>query len=148
MGGVRHHPGVEVTPLVKLVRNLRDRWLGRFYEGPQPPARLRELAVAFANAHPRATRAQWVEFAAAHGDEAYRSGYVRGAEYVERDAFARPDVPPEVMADALYPDWRWAPAVDLTAPEDPVTDDAEDEHDRARRQVREMRHGGSDGDGT
>jgi len=104
-----------VTPAVKWLTRLRDKWLGNFYEGPEPPQRLREIVVVFANLHSRATRAEWLEFAAAHAEEAYRCGYVRGFENAERDPDPI-DVPPERLADQMDPSWRWQPNVLLTDP--------------------------------
>lgn len=102
-----------MTPLVRWLRDVRDRYLGRFYEGPEPPERLGQIVLAFAAAHPRATRAEWMAFAEAHAQEAYRSGYVRGYEWTQRDLHARPDVPPEVIADEADPDWRWRRAIPI-----------------------------------
>lgn len=82
--------------------------LDRYYEGPEPPERLTQLVLAFVELYPHATRADWMRFAIDFGKECYRSGYQRGAEYVERAPETwRPDMPPEMVADALDPDWRW-----------------------------------------
>lgn len=106
-----------MTPLGRWLAKKTEQVLGRFYEGPEPPARLRGLALAFANDHPHATRAEWLEFAAGHAEEAWRQAYVRGVAYVERDPEGwRPDVPPEEAMSFVDPDWRDSPAVDLRDP--------------------------------
>lgn len=103
-----------MTALARGLRRLRERLLGEYYEGPDPPVRLAEMAMAFAEAHPRATRREWLQFAISHAGEAYRSGYLRGHEWAERDPEARVDVPPDLAADLVDPDWRWRTPV-LTA---------------------------------
>ena len=105
-----------MTPLGRWLLKKAEQVLDRYYEGPTPPARLRDPALAFANDHPHATRADWAEFAAGHAEEAYRQGYVRGVAYVERDPDWRPDLPPEVLADMLDEGWRSSPPVDLRDP--------------------------------
>ena len=96
----------------RWLRRFLEKRLANYYEGPDAPERLAEMVVWFANANPHATRAEWVEFAALHAAECYRSGYVRGYEYSERDPVVR-EFQPEEVADALYPDWRWAPEIRL-----------------------------------
>ena len=88
------------------VRKLLERWLDRFSEGPDAPQRTKDMVVAFANSNPRATRADWVRFSQEHAAEAWRAGYLRGVEYVERDPeLWRPRLPPEVSASAQDPGW-------------------------------------------
>jgi hypothetical protein len=104
-----------MTALVRWLRKTRDKWLGRWDEGPESPARLRELARAFAVAHPHATRDDWARFAADHACEAYRVGYMRGLEWAEREPDRwRPHITPEEYADLDDPSWRLSQAVDLT----------------------------------
>ena len=113
-----------MTPLAKLARGILERLLGRFYEGPEPPARLGEMVVAFANDHPRATRGEWVWFCRQHAAECYRSGYTRGVERAERDFWnAMPSVLPEEVADELDPDWRWQPDIRLLGEPGQVVED-------------------------
>lgn len=95
-----------MTPFGKFLKNLAEKAVGRFYEGPEAPLRLRDMVTAFANDHPRATKGEWVEFAAKLAEEAYKSGYVRGFEYTERTFDWRDDVPPEVLADWIDPSWK------------------------------------------
>lgn len=130
---------------MRWVRNLRERAFGTFEEGPDPPERLADAAEAFAAAHLRATRGEWIAFAAAHAGEAYRSGYVRGLEWAERDPEKRPDVPPDMVADAVDPGWRWRRGIPVDGGITEVVPDewtdAEDvEHVKA--QIREVNRGG------
>lgn len=113
--------------LKNWIRTKAEKALDRFYEGPQPPERLIELVLAFVELYPNATRADWMRFAIEHGNECYRSGYQRGVEYVERAPETwRPDVPPEVVADMVDPDWRWRPydgGIEYEQHEVPVTEE-------------------------
>lgn len=138
-----------MTPLARAARNLVERVKGRFYEGPTPPTRLRDMAAAFANAHPRATRAEWLEFAARHAEEAYRSGHTRGVEWAERDLERRdPATDPERrMYDEGHGfDWLDEP-VQLARPDDAVQDVAApgnalgevEAHNRGAREWHEAR---------
>jgi hypothetical protein len=111
-----------LTPVLRFLKRQVEHYLGSFYEGPEPPRRLRRMVLLFANAHPKATRREWAEFAAAHAAEAYQSGYTRGWERSERDADAMPWLvqEPEIVADALDPGWRDGPNALLVNAEDVV----------------------------
>ena len=125
-----------MTPLAKLARGILERRAGIWREGPEPPARLGEMVVAFANDCPRASRADWVRFCQLHAAECYRSGYARGAERAERDFWgAMPSVLPEEVMDELDPDWRWRPDIRFEGARDEVVEDrnqegADDARDR------------------
>ncbi len=107
-----------MTPLVRWLRNRAEAWIGQRYEGPAPPARLREQVISFANMYPHATRRMWENFASDFAEQCYRSGYIRGVEWAERDPDAfDPSVTPEMIADEMDPDWRWRPAVVLENPD-------------------------------
>lgn len=110
-----------MTPLLKWLKKRAAKFADTYEGGPEPPARLREQAIAFANMYPAATRKQFVEMAATLAEEAYRAGYLRGYEWAERDpkAFDLP-VPPEVIADQIDPDWRWRPMIDLEVAADEI----------------------------
>jgi hypothetical protein len=102
------------------VTRLAEKLAGHFYEGPEPPERIAEMARVFASLHPRATRGEWLAMAEELAREAYRSGWVRGFEYAERDP-EEPAVSPEVIADAHLPGWRdrahdWSWETGLPAP--------------------------------
>jgi hypothetical protein len=73
-----------VTPFLKSLKRIVEKHLGTWEEGPEPPPRLRKLVEAFASTSPRATVAEWVDFAARHADSAYQQGYARGFERTER----------------------------------------------------------------
>lgn len=90
------------------MRNAWEWWRDRYYEGPTPPTRLTAAVKTFAAMHPRASRAQWIEFASHFAGEAYRTGYVRGLEWCERDLDRRdPMVDPEVLAANERHDMSW-----------------------------------------
>lgn len=104
-----------MTPLVRFARNLVEKWFGTFNEGPDPPDRIMNMVFVFALEHPHATRGEWIRFAIEHAGESYRSAYVRGVEYAERDETLRnPNVPPEIIADQMDPNWRWGDEVDIS----------------------------------
>jgi hypothetical protein len=104
-----------MTPVLKFIKRLTEKWFGEWSEGPDPPDRIMNMVFVFALEHPHATRGDWIRFSIEHAAEAYRSAYQRGVEWVERDpAGTRPDIPPEVIADQLDPNWRWGDEVDLS----------------------------------
>ena len=122
-----------MTPFQKLVRRVVERWRRTYYEGPEPPARLGEMVVDFANHNPHATRQEWIEFGRFHAAECYRSGFTRGAEWAERDFGSRmPDVSPERIADAQDPDWEWSPNILLVGSTGDVVLEVNDEEKLAR----------------
>lgn len=126
-----------MTPFVRWLRKLREKTLGTFFEGPEPPKRLRDLAIMFAETHPNATREAWVEFAGNHAEEAYKLGYVRGIEYTERaPEIWEPDISPEAMADAIDPEWINRP-IQLTHPEGVVPEEMS-EHELMSSQLDAM----------
>lgn len=97
-----------MTPFLRFWRNLGEKLFGRYYEGPEPPRRLRQIVFLFANSHLAATREDWVKMAAEFAGEAYRTGYIRGLERAERDLHAMPWMQddPDVLFDALHPGKR------------------------------------------
>jgi len=70
--------------VLKFVKNAWERHIGTFAEGPNPPPRLTNMVEIFARANPKATVAEWIEFASRHAGSAYQDGYVRGFERGER----------------------------------------------------------------
>ena len=119
-----------------------EKFAGSFYEGPEMPDRLAQMVTVFANMNRRATRTEWAEFAREHAREAYRSGFIRGAERVERasdETLIEAPMSPEAIADLDGPDWRWlAVNPDLSSPVEIVTDEAPDEPSLIVEQMREM----------
>ena len=100
------------TRLQRWMRNLAERFATRYYEGPEPPDRLIEQVLAFAQAHPTANRGEWMGFAAALARSSYRSGYVRGLEWAERDLDKLDMGDPERLAEQQAHDFEWhAPAL-------------------------------------
>lgn len=66
------------------VRELVDRTLDRWYEGPRPPSRIGAEVEAWLRMNPTATPQQVAAFAVAHSREAYQQGFLRGLEWRER----------------------------------------------------------------
>lgn len=73
-----------MTRLARIVRNLLERLLGRFSEGPDPPVRISEEVRLFAALHPDATSADWISFTTRFSQRQYRDAFVRGWEWSER----------------------------------------------------------------
>lgn len=97
-----------MTRFQRLMRNLWERMRGRYYEGPDAPPRLGEAVKTFAAMHPRASRKQWIDFATHIASESYKSGYVRGLEWAERDLDRRdPGIDPELLAANERHDMSW-----------------------------------------
>lgn len=114
--------------LGRFIKRAAEKYVNRYYEGPDPPERLRELVAIFVDQYPKAHREQWIEFASELADEAYRSGYARGYEYTERTYDWRNDLPPEVLADMHDPNWKVGRGIQIeeaggTVPLDPPTEE-------------------------
>lgn len=73
-----------MTRAARFFRNLLERILGIFREGPQAPRRLSEEVQVFRALHPQATTDDWARFATALAENTYRQAYIRGYEYAER----------------------------------------------------------------
>ena len=136
-----------MTRFVRWLRKLRDKWFGRWDEGPAPPMRLTETVVMFTNLHPTASRAEWTRFAIEFARECYRSGYIRGYEHVERDPEFVEKLKaanPDALANALDPDWRFSPPVQLE--EDPFAippmDEAASERERVEKLLQKAKEEG------
>jgi len=109
--------------LTKIIRNVLEKAFGRFYEGPECPERIADEAVEFANRNPIATREDWVIFAQDLAREAYKSGWQRGFEHVERaeTRFPWQEGMPDDIANGVDPDWRAnTSGIDLHNPHGPV----------------------------
>lgn len=115
----------------KWLRNRFEKWAGTFYQGPRPPEeRLRQQAIDFANMYPNATRAMWVNFAAGLAEEVWKSAYLHGVEWTEREEMdALPD--PDHEMDQIDPEWRDAPA-ELEDPDSIVPEEATERSMQAR----------------
>jgi hypothetical protein len=113
-----------------MVRRLLERAAGALDDGPEAPARLGEMVIAYANSAPHATRAEWIAYAMAHSAECYRSGYRRGREEAER-----PELDPDRVADELDPDWRWSPDIRLVGDAGVVVMEENDQGELERREI-------------
>ncbi len=68
------------------------------------------MVEAFADEHPKATRGEWLEFAQKHAAEAYRSGYMRGVEWTERDLERGIEaLDPDQAAEEMAHGFEWEP---------------------------------------
>jgi hypothetical protein len=129
-----------VTPAMRFFKRIAEKWFGTWNEGPEPPDRLMNMVFVFALEHPHATRGDWIRFSIEHAAEAYRSAYTRGVEYAERTP-VEPGTPPDKIADAVDPNWRWGDEVDLTNLNESgmVRDEVPPEYVLMREHVEHMR---------
>lgn len=74
-----------MRPLRTQARELLERMLGRFFEGPDAPERLEEHVELFRKLNPAASSREWASFATRLASTAYQDGYTRGFEWRERD---------------------------------------------------------------
>lgn len=117
-----------MTPFLGWLKRFVEKSFGTWYEGPEPPKRIEDMAIGFANAYPHATREEWAIFAKELARAFYKEGYQRGFEYVERLPIQAHygKLPPELMTDQVDPDWRWRPVqlvVDKVEPYEPPPED-------------------------
>ena len=101
--------------LGRWLARVAERLARRYYEGPEPPPRLALQVQSFMVLHPRATSLEWARFAVGHGDECYRSGFVRGLERSVRDLAVRSVGGPPLIEERHEASW-----VDLAPSEDEV----------------------------
>lgn len=92
----------------RLLRSVLERVTKTYYEGPEPPSRLREGVLLFRLTNPAATPADWVGFASASIAAAYRDGFVRGLEWRERGLLDKPSDDADKVADAAVNEWLLA----------------------------------------
>lgn len=118
-----------MTPVAKWVKKLAQKWLGEFYEGEEPPDRLGEQVLTFANLRPLATRGEWIDFSRAFAEECYRAGYLRGVEHAERDPLDPAEKSPEQLADEIDPNWRWRPMIQPIHANDEIVPAVRAEHE-------------------
>lgn len=107
-----------MTRLARFVRDLLERLLGRFHEGPEPPPRLAEEVRLFRSlATHTPTEEEWEVFAARLAERAYHDGFVRGTHWLER-SWPGPEVTPERLLEEqahqqkLIDDPRWRDTLD------------------------------------
>ena len=92
-----------MTPFARFLSRLAEKVADRYYEGPDAPQRLAEEVRLFRAIYPEASPDEWAEFAIRLAGNAYRSGYVRGVEYVERDP--NPPEPDQDLLEQQRHDW-------------------------------------------
>ena len=92
----------------KAASNLVQKALGTYFEGPNPPPRIAKAVEEFGKVKPSP---EWEIWATTFAEECYRSGYMRGLEWAERDYHRhKPIDDPEVQARI----------VDLDSAADPI----------------------------
>ena len=119
-----------MTRFTKWLRKRVEKWLDRYYEGPETPPRFSQYAIDFMHVYPQATKRQWLQFSLRLAEESYKSGFVRGFENAERDE-NEPEIDPDVLADATMPGWRTRPMSTVVPDDmdDPVQDLRDEGHD-------------------
>jgi hypothetical protein len=88
-----------VSFLGRKLRDLAEKTAKIFYEGPHPPQRLTDAVRHFATI--ARSQTEWRQFAAIHACEAYKTGYVRGLECLERQL----DGDPSILLEEIRHDW-------------------------------------------
>ncbi len=88
-------------------RNLIEKFLCRYYEGPDPPRRIAEELQVWLRINPDAERVVIEGYCALLLESAYREGFTRGYEWQERD-WPGPAVAPEVLAEMQAQDYSLA----------------------------------------
>jgi hypothetical protein len=101
----RRRPSRFVRWLMRLV----EKWMGRYYEGPEPPRRLGEELRLWMALNPDSPREVVQGYATCLLEAAYRDGFVRGYDWQER-GWSGPSIDPEVLAEAQAQDWSLAEA--------------------------------------
>jgi hypothetical protein len=100
-----------MTIFSRWCRDLLERLLGRYKEGPDPPPRLADDVHLFRLRSPGPpTEEEWAAFAERLAERAYRDGYARGVHWLER-SWDGPALGPEKVleleasaADRLFPE--------------------------------------------
>lgn len=96
-----------MTRAGRWIRNLVERFLRRYYEGPQAPPRLHEELAVWWALNPDAEDSTRIGYVTALLEAAYRDGFVRGYEWQER-GWEGPAEDPERLAEAMEHDWSLA----------------------------------------
>lgn len=85
--------------LARFMRNLFERFLGIFHEGPETPPRFADEVSLFRSLSPHEpTEEEWKAFAITLTDRAYRDGFVRGLYWLER-SWTGPAISPEQLLE-------------------------------------------------
>jgi len=113
-----------MTLFTRWLRRLYEKVKGIFYEGPNPPKRLGDAVAVFAEMNPKATRIEWILFCTQLAEASYKSGWLRGYEWSERELDIKPEHDPDRIADALLNNWRASEPVRLHNVNEQVTTEA------------------------
>lgn len=92
---------------------MLEKLIGIFYEGPNPPDRIRDGVVLFKLNNPNATKQDWINFCIHYSQGCYKTGWLRGYEWIERQLDVKPENHPDRIADALSNNWRLSEPVRL-----------------------------------
>lgn len=93
--------------LIRWLKRCFEKWMDRYYEGPESPPRLYEELRLWAALNPDATREVILGYTSVLLDAAYRDGFVRGYEWQER-GWQGPSIDPEVLAELQSHAWSLA----------------------------------------
>ena len=96
-----------MTRAGRWIRNLVERFLGRYYEGPEVPPRLHEELALWWALNPGADDSTRIGYVTMLLEAAYRDGFVRGYDWQER-GWEGPAIDPEQLAEAAEHDWSLA----------------------------------------
>lgn len=94
--------------LKKKFRKYQQKRKDTYYEGPKPPPRLVEEIKLFAIMNPLATPTEWERFTVGITTSAYKDGFIRGYEWLERGWDCKPSEEDERVAEAMQHDWSLA----------------------------------------
>lgn len=108
-----------LTALGRFTRDLLERLLGRYREGPDPPPRLAEEARLFRLRSPAPpTEEEWEAFCSELADRAYRDGFVRGVHWLERSWDGPSEDPEKILELEAHAAARYFPEGELPEPAD------------------------------
>ena len=94
-----------MTPFSRLIRNLLEKALGCYREGPNPPSRIAAHVDVFLRVNHNPTIEEWRRFAIDLASSFYRLGYVRGYEWHLREGSG--DMSPDEWIDLIDPSGSW-----------------------------------------
>lgn len=116
--------------LIRRCCLVLEHFVGRYYEGPDAPARLTDEAGTFAMLNPHASPEEWREFAEDLARSAWQQGYVRGVEHRERREMGLEVLEDEGDARSVFDDPEALAAIEAVRANDPFA--ALSPEDRAR----------------
>lgn len=104
---LRRGDELEMNRFSRWARGKAEKWLERFYEGPQPPLRIAERVSFFVAGNPQATNADWARFATRLAMNTYCEGWTRGFEWTERDLGRTPEDDVARLQEHERHDFEW-----------------------------------------